>query len=385
MTESAEVVVVGAGVIGCSVAWHLATLGVRGVILLERLPAPGQGSTSRANGGIRAQFSTAIHVEMSRYSISAYRRFAEETGGDCGLLQAGYLFLTATDEGERRLWRGVELQRSLGVPVRWLDRAGVAALAPYARTDDVRAGTFSSEDGFVDPNGATVGYLAAARVLGVEVRTGTEVTLVERDSRGVAGVHTSAGRIATRCVVDAAGPFAAELAERAGVSVPVVPVRRNLACSGPVGVAPPVIPMTVDADTGLLIRREGPGILFAWSDPHDPPGFDTSFDPGFVSVVAEKAAWRFPFVADAGISPRRCWAGLYPETPDHHAILGESPELPGFFLAVGFGGHGVMHAPAAGRAIAERLAYGECRFLDVTALRPGRFAEGDLVVEAAVL
>ncbi len=385
MRTSADVVIVGAGVTGCSIAWHLARLGVRDVVVLERLPAPGQGSTSRANGGIRAQFSTAIHVALSLYSIGAFERFAEETGGDCGLVQAGYLFVTATEAGERALRAGFALQQRLGVPNRWLDRDGIAALAPYVRADDLRGGTFSPTDGFIDPHGSTLGYLKAATALGVELACDTEVLEVRRDGRGVAGVRTSRGAIASRCVVNAAGPEAGVLAERAGTAVPVQPVRRMLACTEALGGAPEVIPMIVDVDTGLLIRREGPGILFAYSDPADPPGFDTTFDPAFVGIVAEKAAVRFPFAAEARIPPRRCWAGLYPETPDHHAILGESPELPGFHLAVGFGGHGIMHAPATGRAVAEAIALGGCRFMDVSPLRPQRFAVGGTIVETAVL
>jgi sarcosine oxidase subunit beta len=164
-----------------------------------------------------------------------------------------------------------------------------------------------------------------------------------------------------------------------------MPYKRMLACTEAIGGAPPLIPMTIDFDTGLLIRREGAGILLAYSDPNDPPGFGMDFDPQFLAVVAEKAATRFPFLEEARMSPRRCWAGLYSETPDHHAILGESPDLHGFFLAVGFGGHGIMHAPATGRALAEMIVHRECRFMDVTALRPQRFQEGDLIVETTVL
>ena len=382
---TADVVVVGAGVTGCSIAWHLARLGVRDVVILEQLPAAGQGSTSKANGGIRAQFSTAIHIAMSLYSIAAFERFGDETGGDCGLVQAGYLFVTATGAGARSLRANFDLQQRLGVPSRWLDRDGIAAIAPYVRSDDLLAGTFSQRDGFIDPHGSTMGYLRAATAMGVALCTDTEVLEVLRDDAGVTGVRTTGGAIATRCVVNAAGPHAGVLAQRAGTNLPLLPVRRMLACTEAVEGAPMLIPMTVDLETGLLIRREGRGILFAYSDPADPPGFDTTFDPAFVGIVAEKAATRFPFAAEARVSPRHCWAGLYPETPDHHAILGECPELKGFHLAVGFGGHGIMHAPATGRALAESIVLGACRFMDVTPLRPERFDEGDSIVETAVL
>jgi sarcosine oxidase subunit beta len=385
MRCTADVVIVGAGIAGASIAFHLASLGIRDVLVIEKEPSPGQGSTSKANGGIRAQFSTAINIQMSLYSISAFERFHDDTGGDCGLRQAGYLFMTATEFGESYLRENFRLQQKLGVPSRWLSREDIAELAPYARNDDLHGGTFSPEDGFLDPHGSTHGYMQAARRLGVELAADTEVTAIVRDTKGVCGVETGSGRIATKCVIDAAGPFAGIVAQRAGVDIPLRPVKRMLACTEEIGGAPPLIPMTIDLDTGLLIRREGRGILFAYSNPDDKPGFDTTFDAGFIEVVSEKAMVRFPFLEEARIALPRCWAGLYPETPDHHAILGKVPELPGFYLAAGFGGHGLMHAPATGRALAELVAFDSCRFMDISPLRLERFREGELILETAVL
>lgn len=378
-------IIVGAGVTGCSVAYHLGLLGIRDVLLIEMLSGAGQGSTSKANGGIRAQWSTAINIQLSMYSIGAFERFAEETGGDCGLVEAGYLFMTATERGERLLSRNLELQHELGVQSQWLTPAQIQRLAPYVRTDDLRCGTFCSRDGFIDPHGVTEGYLHAARRAGAAILADTEVTAVRVESGRVGGVETSKGAVDAPVVVNAAGPYAGILAQKAGTEIPVFPVRRMLACTEAIGGAAPVIPMTIDFDTGLLIRREGDGILLAYSDPEDPPGFDESFDPRFIEIVSEKASVRFPFLDEARISPRRCWAGLYPESPDHHAIIGELPDLQGFFVAAGFGGHGLMHAPATGRAVAELIAYGECRFMDISPLRPGRFVEQDLIVESTTL
>jgi len=385
MRTKADVVIVGAGAVGCSIAWHLANQGTRNVVVLEQNAAAGQGSTSKANGGIRAQWSTAINIQFSLYSIAAFERFEQETGYGPVLEQAGYLFVTATDEGESRLRKNFALQQGLGVPNQWLSGADIASLAPYVRSDDLKAGTFSAKDGFIDPHGVVLGYLQAARRAGVDLITDCEVIEILRDHKGVSGARTADGVIETRTLVNAAGPYAGVLCQRAGTGIPLLPYRRMLACTEMIGGAPRVIPMTIDLDTGLLIRREGGGILFAYSDPDDPPGFDTSFDPSFLEVVSEKAAHRFPFLAEAQISPQRCWAGLYPETPDHHAIIGECPDLPGLFLAVGLGGHGIMHAPATGRAIAELIALGACRFMDIRALRPTRFAEADTVVESSVL
>ncbi len=385
MNRTADVIIVGAGVIGCSAAFHLSRLGVRDLLILEKEAAAAQGSTARANGGIRGQWSTAVHIRFSQYSLEAFKRFEEATGGDCGLLQAGYLFLCAGAESEGALAANFALQQQLGVPNRWLNPGEIQGLAPYAACGDLRAGTFSPEDGFIDPHGTAHGYLRAALRAGARIRLETEVMEVLRDSSGAAGVRTAAGRTESRCIVNAAGPFAGVVARRAGTEIPVAPVRRMIACTEPVAGAPPVIPMTVDMDTGLLIRREGPGIILAYADPADPPGFDTGFDPAFIEVVSEKALIRFPFLEEAQITPRRCWAGLYPETPDHHAILGESPDLRGFFLAAGFGGHGVMHSPAAGLALAELITGGASRTLDIAPLKPERFLTGELNLERTVL
>lgn len=385
MQRTADVVIVGAGIVGASIAFHLASHGIPDVLIVEKEAIPGQGSTSKANGGIRAQFSTAINIRFSLYSIEAFERFHEETGGDCGLRQAGYLFMTASPSGETSLRENFLLQQRCGVPNSWLNREEIARLAPYARCDDLRAGTFSAKDGFLDPHGSIQGYLQAAKRLGVNLLTDAEVTSIAHDAEGVNAVETKAGRIFTRCVVNAAGAYAGVVAQRAGIEIPLHPVKRMLACTEEIGLAPPVIPMTIDFDTGLLIRREGRGILLAYSDPEAIPGFDTSFEPGFVETVSEKAIVRFPFLEEARIDLRRCWAGLYPETPDHHAIVGESAQLQGFYQAAGFGGHGLMHAPATGRALAELILYGTCRFMDIAPLRLERFREGHLLQETAVL
>ena len=384
-TKKTDVLIIGAGVVGCSIAYHLCKEGCSKVLVLDKESAAGQGSTAKANGGIRAQWSTPAHIEFSKYSIEAYETFSEETGGDCGLVQAGYLFLTATDLGERSLRKNFALQQAHGVPNRWLAPGEIAELAPFVRSDDLRGGTYSSKDGFIDPHGTTLGYLQAARRLGAEIELDTEVLEITSSARGVSGAKTTAGFIETECVVNAAGPFAGILAQRAGLEIPLSPYKRMLACSNPTEGAPSTIPMTVDIDTGLLIRREGPGILFAYSDPNDPPSFDTKFEPSFIEVVSEKALQRFPFLEQAQIDPRRCWAGLYPETPDHHAIIGGVEEMPGLFLAVGFGGHGIMHAPATGRAVAELITHQQCAAVDIAPFRLERFKEMDLNVETAVL
>ncbi|GBC87843.1 N-methyl-L-tryptophan oxidase [bacterium HR12] len=257
------------------------------------------------------------------------------------------------------------------------------ARAPFVRPDGLRAGTFHARDGLLDPYGVARALELQARAAGVRIACHAEVRAIRRTRDGFVIEHTR-GVERAHVVVNAAGADAREVAAMLGVDVPVEPVRRNLAFAP----APPgePIPMCVDLDTGVLVRRErAGGYVIAYSNPDDPPGRDTSVDPRFFEELAARVGNRFPFLEELPIDRARSWAGLYPETPDHHAIVGHAPGVPGFVLCVGFGGHGVMHAPAAGRAVAELLTLGRSETFDLHPLRPERFAEGDLVVEAAVL
>lgn len=383
--ETRDAVIIGSGAVGLAVAAALAEAGVRDIVVFDRLPGPGQGSTSRANGGVRAQFTTAANVHFSRISLGVFEALEREMPGVAGYVRAGYLLMTGTARGEATLRQGAALQRALGVETEWLTPAEVLARAPFVRSDGLRGGTFHGRDGFIDPHGIARALHARAARAGVDFRFDEEVVAAVREATGLFRVRLSSGEFRARWLINAAGPDAREVALLLGVDLPVHPVRRNLACTAPVSSIPPLIPMCVDTDTGVLIRRESGGVLIAWSDPADPPGRDTSVDPHFLEGVAARVGHRFPFLSDVPIDPRHCWAGLYPETPDHHAIVGETPGVPGFLQAVGFGGHGIMHAPAAGIALAEIVTRGRSETLDLHPLRAARFAEGDLVKEAAVL
>jgi sarcosine oxidase, subunit beta len=389
--ENVDVAVVGAGVIGLSVARELRRAGVERVAVLEREPAVGQGSSSRANGGVRAQFTTRVNVELSAFSIAELERLDRDTGL-LGFRQTGYLLMTGTEAGERSLRAAFELQRSLGVGVQWLAPQEVLGRVPFVRPDGLRAGTFHGRDGFLDPHGVVTALRQDAERLGARIATGAEVAAIRRAPGD--GFEVAAGErtLRARWVVNAAGPDAGRVAALLGVDLPVTPVRRNLAFvadrAGPGRPGHPrgLIPMCVDLDTGVLVRREvSGGFVVAWSDPDDPPSWETTLDPRFLEGLGRRVGHRFPLLEDAPVDPRQCWAGLYPETPDHHAIIGDTPEAPGFVQCAGFGGHGVMHAPAAGRAVAELVAHGRFASFDLHPLRPSRFAEGDLVVETAVL
>ncbi|HEY6912079.1 MAG TPA: FAD-dependent oxidoreductase [Myxococcales bacterium] len=382
MSESCDIAIVGAGVIGCSVAFHLSRMGQRGVCILEREALPGTGSTSRANGGIRAQFTTGVNIAMSLASMEILDRLEEEIGEPPVYRKAGYLFLTGDPARARAMAAAAEFQRARGVSVDVLDEAGVRARAPWL-DGRVAGGTFGPRDGFIDPGRLTNFFLREATQRGVRIRYGAEVTGAERDGAGFR-LRTAAGDIRAQVVVNAAGPWAKGLAAMLGVALPVEPVRRHILLTGPCPSLPALIPMVIDADTGVLVRREGDRVLIAFSNPDEPPGFNLQFDPEFALRIADPLTRRFPAVAAAGIDRRRSWAGLYEVTPDHHAILGGSG-VPGFFLANGFSGHGVMHAPAAGRALAEQIVRGRSESVDVSPLSLSRFERGEAIHETMVL
>jgi len=378
------VVVIGAGAVGLAVALQLRRAGVTGVLVVDRNASPGMGSTCRANGGVRAQFTTPINIEFSKFTIRELRALHEETAGQVGFRAIGYLFMTGTDEGAAALRRAWELQRSLGIEVEWLDPAGVADIAPFVSSEGLRCGTFCGGDGIIDPGGVVGAFADAARRLGVSFRYDTEVIEITHTGRHPV-VHTARETIDTDVVVNAAGPFARTVAAMGGVDVRVTPRRRNLACTEPVTGMPDPIPMCVDNDTGVLIRREAGGFLVGYSDPHDPESVETGFDPDFLDVIAGRIGNRFPFLEEVPINARKCWAGLYPETPDHHAIIDAPSDAPWFIQCAGFGGHGIMHSLAAGQAVAELISRGRCTTFDLRPLRLNRFDEPGGAVETAVL
>ena len=379
-----DIIVIGAGVIGASVAYHLCKLGASNLLVVEREEFPGSGSTSRANGGIRAQFTTEMNVNMSLLSMALLDQLDADERQQAGYTKAGYLFMTADSGRMRHLEGNVRFQDALGAAVDLLTPEDLAERVPFVKTDDLVGGTFGGRDGFIEPNGLTQAFLSGAQKLGAQFLNQTTVTDLLRRGNRVSGVQTNAGEFLADLVVNCAGPQASIVADMAGVDLPVQPIRRQIAVTGPIATIPPRIPMTVDADTGLLIRRHGEAVAMAYSNPDEPAGLNVKFDPDFIEVIAPKLTARFPILEPAGIDFSRCRAGCYEVTPDHHAIIGESG-VPGFMLCNGFSGHGIMHAPAAGLLLAEMITKGRTESLDVTPLALRRFADGKLLHEGAVL
>ena len=379
--ERADVVIVGGGVLGASIAYHLATKGVTDVAVLER-DRLGSGSTSRNAGGIRLQFSTEINVRLSQRSLPRLERFAEEMGVDPDFRQVGYLFLITTDADAAAFERSLALWSRLGVPARRLDRQQVHALFPQLRVDDVRFATFCEKDGHLDPSALLNGYVARARDKGVRFCEGQAVTAIDRADGRVTGVRTARGRIATETVVDAAGPWGAQVAALAGVDLPITPLRRQIFVTDPVPGLDRDFPLTVEMATAFYCHRESGGVLMGMADPADKPGFDDSVNWDFLPTLVERALDRLPPMEKANV--KTGWAGFYEDTPDKHPIIGPIADVPGFLSAAGFSGHGLMHAPAAGEAIAELVVDGKTT-LDISALSHNRFARGELIKEHNVI
>ena len=384
--QTADVVIVGGGIVGASIAYHLTASGCRDVLIIERESALGKGSTGKSMGGVRAQFSTPVSIQMSMYSIPFYAGFEEHLGYPCDYRPQGYLFCATNDQQMAYLRTNYAQQVKMGLKdVRLLGGDEIRGMFPQLRGDDIVGGSFCSSDGFVDPYSAMIGFMTWATDHGAALWKNTAVTGLVRDADGIASVETTRGAVATRKVVDCAGAWAARVARFVGLDLPVEPLRRMLVPSEPFDEFPHTAPMIIDMSNGFHFRPEARGFLLAWNDPEETAGFKTEFDSGFVEKILTRAADRVPGFANLPVNPKRAWAGLYEMTPDHHPILGESPGVPGFFLANGFSGHGVMHAPATGKILSDLILIGKTELIDASLLNLARFAEGRLIHESAIL
>lgn len=384
--RTAEVVIIGGGIVGSSIAYHLIAAGCKDVLVIERESAQGKGSTGKSMGGVRAQFSTPTSIQMSLYSIPFYASFEERLGHPSGYKPQGYLFCATNEKHLAYLRTNYEKQVALGLKdVRLIAAQEIRNTFPQLRSDDIVGGSFCSSDGFVDPYSAMIGFMTWAADHGAQLWKNSEVTAIGCDAHGISQVETSRGTVATRNVVNCAGAWSTAVAKMVGVDLPVEPLRRMLVPTEPFDRFPHSAPMIIDMSTGFHFRPEGLGFLMAWNDPRETPGYKMDFDPAFVEKILMHAADRVPVFENVAVNPKRAWAGLYEMTPDHHPILGPVPEVPGFFLANGFSGHGVMHAPATGKILSDLILNGKTDLVDASSLALSRFAEGRLIEETAVL
>ena len=383
LPKAADVVIVGGGVMGASTAYHLALKGCPDVLLLERESFFGMQATGRCAGGIRYQFGTEINVRISMLSLPMLDRFEEELGQPIDLRYCGYLFLLTNEKDVAAFRQQVEMQQRLGAGTEWLEPAQIADRVPLLNMEGVIGGTFNARDGLADPNSVVQGYVTGARRLGAKLLNDVEVTDILVEEGQVRGVVTNQGQVATPVVVNAAGPWAGEVGKIAGVDIPIVPVRRQIAVTGPMPQVPPDFPFIIDFAPSLYFHREGEGILTGMSNPDQPISFDQSIDEEWELVHLEAAMQRLPILEQAGLASR--WAGLYENSPDAHPILGRIPEVEGFYCIGGFSGHGFQHGPACGLLLAEEILDGSAHTLDISALHIDRFKEGQEIVEYNVV
>ncbi len=366
-----DVVVVGAGIIGASCAFRLSEQGLK-VVILEAQETPARGSTGYSAAGVRVQFTEEVNIRISWQSIQEYRQFTELYGEDAGYKPVGYLFLVPPERAAAHL-AGVDLQTRLGAPVQVLSVAEAQKIMPF-EPDNIATVTFGAADGIVDPHRITHVYLRQARARGAVLHCDTPLLSARQSGNGWA-VETPQGLIDTTYLINCAGSWAGEVAQRAGLEVPVAPVRRMIYVTSPT-LWPHRYPLTIDVESGFYLRSEGERILFGRSNPAEPTGFTTGIDWNWFEETLETGLARFPWLAETGLDRQACWFGYYEVTPDHNPIIGRMPGVENWLNVAGFSGHGVQQAPAVGRLVAEEVLDGKAHSINIDSLRLERFAGG---------
>ncbi len=379
--DAGQVVIIGGGIIGMSIAYHLARAGHSDVIVLER-GMVGEGSTARATGGIRQQFSSPVNALLSREAVAYFRQFEDLVGEPFTFRQHGYLFVTTSADLLETARAGVTMQQELGIAATMVTPGEIAHLHPAARTDDLVGGTYCATDGSGSPADVMQAYARQARRQGVQIRQHVAVIGIDcDDDRQVRQVLTTDGTVSADTVIDAAGPWAGQVSEMAGVPIPLTPRSRQAFALAPAAWVSGDMPFTVDLDSGAYFHAEDTGGVIGGTDRDQPASFEARVNEAGLERLITAATWRFPALADARVL--RGWAGLREMTPDDHALVGPVASVPGFWVAAGFSGHGFMHAPVVGRELSQWLVTGSPG-LDLSRLDPERFRDGKPVTEGLV-
>ncbi|GHJ11338.1 FAD-dependent oxidoreductase [Micromonospora humidisoli] len=381
LPSSAQVVIIGGGIIGVSTAYHLAAAGVRNVVLLDMGPLGG-GSTGRAAGGIRTQFSDRLNIDLAMRSMEILKSFPQRFNQEIDLQQVGYLFLLDSADTVADFERHLRLQNDLGLPNRMVSPAEAQQLSPYIVTDGLLAASYSPHDGYCTPESVVLGFATAARRHGAQLIPHCAVTGIETDGTTISAVRTEAGTIRTDTVICAAGAWSGSVGDWVGVSLPVTPLRRGVVYTEPLPGCRPGLPFTIDFGTAFYYRNEGRGLLLGYPDPDEQSGFDQSPTDRWLPALGRALHRRAPRLVDVGIAGG--WAGLYEVTPDHNGLVGEAAETSRFLYAAGFSGHGFMMGPAVGEVVRDLYLDAE-PFTDVTGFRAGRFASADVRPERNVV
>jgi sarcosine oxidase subunit beta len=378
LPDRADVVIIGGGIVGVSIAYNLAKKSVQHVLLLER-GILGEGATAKCVGGIRTQFSTEVNLQFSLLSRKIFAGFQDEFRIDPEFRQIGYLFLAADEARWKVLKANGRLMERLDVEVELLAPEEIQRKWPFLRVDDLVGGSHTPQDGYAGVHEVLQGFIRGARRLGVLLREGVEVVGIQVEAGRIKAVQTSTGeRVKTQILVNASGPYAARVAALAGLNLPVKPLRRQIFFTEFFEELPAVFPLIIDLRYGWYVRREGKRLLL--SGPQDASSsFNEGVDFEGQEWTAARSVHRVPILERARIAGG--WAGLYEISPDNHAIVGSFPELEGFICASGFSGHGFMHSPAVGIVVSELIVGGKVETLDIHPLRPARFREGDPIHE----
>ena len=382
LPKTADIIIIGGGVMGASAAYHLAKRGAKNIVLLEKESHFGTGATGRCAGGVRYQFSTEINVTLSIHSLPMIERFKEELGQDPGYHKYGYLLVATNENIVKEFEHNVAMQNRLGVQTELLSGDEVRKRLPMMRFDDALAGTFHHLDGTADPNSLVMGYVNAAQKMGVTALTGADVIGITVSGGEIRSVKTNLGEIETRLVLNTAGPWSGLVGAMAGVHLPITPLRRQMFTTNPLREVPENFPFVIDFAQSLYFHREGEGLLVGMSNPNEKPGFDQNVDEDFELINLEAAIERMPLLENASRASH--WAGLYEITPDAHPIYGVT-DVKGFLLCTGFSGHGFMHGPISGKLMSELILDGKFSSVDVSMLDLKRFEEGRLINEYNVV
>lgn len=381
LPSRASVVIIGGGVIGLSTAYHLAHAGVTDVVLIEKSEF-GSGSTCKAAGGVRAQFSEAVNIELGARSLKTFETFKATFDQEIDLHQVGYLFLLEKPEHVEAFERNVALQNEMGVPSRLIDVAEAKALSPLISTEGLLAAAYSPTDGHCTPESVVNGYAGAARRAGARLVRNCAVTAIDSSGGTLTQVVTEKGAITTDAVICTAGAWSKDLGAMVGVDLPVEPLRRQILTTEPMPGLDPHTPFTIDFSTSFYFHGEGQGLLLGMSDPYESPGFKLTVSDEWLAGLGEAIGRRAPDISEVGLCAG--WAGLYEMTPDHNALIGEAEGVSRFLYATGFSGHGFLMGPAVGEVMRD-LYLGRTPVVDVSSLSARRFDSSDLRPELNIV
>ena len=377
---NSDVLIIGGGVIGASIAYHLALERLTGITVIDKAPKAAAGSTGKATGGFRAQFGSEINIKLSLLAQQKLLSFKDELGVDPCFQQYGYLFLAQNENEMKLLEQANKLQKSCGLKeAEIVSPDYIMKLNPHIQHEGISGGAFCLSDGFISPLKILEGYTEGAERRGVNFKYGTELNGFTIENNCIKSARTASGNINIGIVINAAGAWAGEIAKLAGIDIPVKPLKRQAALVKEKNIFPDSLPMTIWIDNKFHFRiRNGNMVMLLPVQPEINEPFNIDVENSWLEKILNIAKQRIPALQNCSIDKENSIAGLYEISPDEHVLLGLAPGLENLYLANGSSGHGVMHSPALGQLISE-LITGKKPSVDVNTLNPSRFNEGKFI------